>query len=51
MVNAASSTFEYVKMRSVKAVKVRLINLLCHVIGPDLVTLADKDYKVKVKVH
>ena len=45
------SAFQSVKMRTVKAVKVRLVNLLCHVIGPDLVTLADEDYKVKVKVH
>ena len=59
MVNAASnsvlcckqvySAFESMKMRMVKAVKVRLVNLLCR----DLVTLqlADEDYTVKVKVH
>ena len=47
------SAFQSVKMRTVKAVKVRLVNLLCQVIGPDFVKLqlADEDYKVKVKVH
>ena len=47
------SAFECVKKRTVKAVKVRLVNLLCQVIGPDFVKLqlADEDYKVKVKVH
>ena len=63
MVNAASnsvlcckqvySAFESMKMRTVKAVKVRLVYYLCHVIGPEMVTLqlADEYYTVKLKVH
>ena len=40
------SAFECVKMRKVKAAKVRLVNLLGHMIGFDLVILqlAKEDY-------